>query len=184
MADRERAPLTQQPPPGLASKLARGAWGVVWLLLFRPSPRPFHAWRRLLLRLFGAKVGKGALVYPSATIWAPWNLSLGAGSTLGDGVDCYSVAHVRLGEGAVVSQRAYLCSATRNIDLADKPLLTAPIVIEAQGWVAAEAEIAPGVTLGEGAVAAARAVVTRNVAPWTVVAGNPARAMRERRRPE
>ncbi|MXO71636.1 putative colanic acid biosynthesis acetyltransferase [Altererythrobacter buctensis] len=169
-----------QDPPGLANKIARGLWGLVWLLLYRPSPRPLHAWRRLLLRLFGAKVGKGALAYPSAVIWAPWNLSLGPGSTLGDGVDCYNVAHVRLGAGAVASQRAYLCTASRNIDAPGKPLMTAPIVLADHSWVAAEAYLAPGVTVGEGAVAAARAVVTRSIAPWSVVAGNPARVIRRR----
>lgn len=176
----DRTPLTMQPPPGLGNKLARGLWGLVWLLLYRPTPRPFHAWRRLLLRLFGAKVGKGALVYPSAVIWAPWNLTLGPGSTLGDGVDCYNVAHVKLGAGAVASQRAYLCTASRNIDAPGKPLMTAPIVLADNAWVAAEAYLAPGVALGEGAVAAARAVVTRSVAPWNVVAGNPARVIRQR----
>lgn len=177
-----RAPLTLQPPPGRANKLARALWGLVWLLLYRPSPRPFHGWRRMLLRLFGASVGAGAMPYPSARIWAPWNLTLGAGSTLGDAVDCYNVAHIRLGEGAVVSQRAYLCSASRDIDDPAKPLLTAPIVLEAKAWVAAEAYIAPGVTVGEGGVAAARAVATRNIAPWTVVAGNPAGVIRQRKR--
>ena len=176
----ERAPLTMQPPPGWGNKLARGLWGLAWLLLYRPSPRPFHGWRRMVLRLFGAKVGKGAMPYPSAVIWAPWNLVLGAGATLGDGVDCYNVAPVTLGAGAVASQRAYLCTASRNIDAPGKPLMTAPIVLADGAWVAAEAYLAPGVTLGEGAVAAARAVVTRSVAPWDVVAGNPARVIRQR----
>ncbi len=176
-----RAPLTRHPPLTFANKAARALWGLVWLLLYRPSPRPLHGWRRMLLRLFGASVGKGALVYPSARIWAPWNLTLGVGSTLGDGVDCYSVGHIRLGAGAVVSQRAYLCAATRDIDDPDKHLMTAPIVLADKAWVAAEAYIAPGVTLGEGGVAAARAVVTRDVAAWTVVAGNPARVIRQRK---
>lgn len=177
-----RTPLTVQPPPGRANKAARAVWSVVWLLLYRPSPRPFHGWRRMLLRLFGAKVGTGALAYPSATIWAPWNLTLDAGATLGDQVDCYNVAHVRLGAGAVVSQRAYLCTASRDVDTPGKPLMTAPIVLAGDAWVAAEAYIAPGVTVGEGGVAAARAVVTRDIAPWTVVAGNPARLIRQRKR--
>lgn len=177
-----RAPLAMQPPPGLGNKLARALWGIVWLLLYRPSPRPFHGWRRMLLRLFGAKVGKGALAYPSAKIWAPWNLSLGPDCTLGDDVDCYNVAHVKLGAGAVASQRAYLCTASRDIDAPGKPLVTAPIVLADDAWVAAEAYVAPGVSVGEGGVAAARAVVTRDIAPWTVVAGNPARVIRQRKR--
>jgi putative colanic acid biosynthesis acetyltransferase WcaF len=175
-----RAPLTVQAPPGLANKLARGVWGLVWLLLYRPSPRPLHSWRRLLLRIFGARVGAGAKPYPSARIWAPWNLTLGANSTLGDDVDCYSVAHIRLGEGAVVSQRAFLCTAQRDLDRLGSPLTVAPIVVSDWAWVAAEAYVGAGVTLGEGSVAAARAVVTRDIPPWQVVAGNPARLIRQR----
>ncbi|MES2699607.1 MAG: putative colanic acid biosynthesis acetyltransferase [Pseudomonadota bacterium] len=178
-----RAPLTVQAPPGFANKLARGIWSLVWLLLYRPSPRPLHGWRRLLLRIFGARVGAGAKPYPSARIWAPWNLTLGANSTLGDDVDCYSVAHIHLGEGAVVSQRAFLCTAQRDVDRPGNPLMVAPIVLSDQAWVAAEAYVAAGVTLGEGAVAAARTVVTRDIQSWQVVAGNPARVIRQRKRP-
>jgi putative colanic acid biosynthesis acetyltransferase WcaF len=170
-----RAALTRRPRPSLSNKLARGLWGAVWLLLFRPSPRIFHGWRRVLLRAFGARIASGALVYPSARIWAPWNLEMGAGSTLGDGVDCYSVDKVILGPRAVVSQRAYLCTASRDIDDPGLALVTAPIVLERRAWVTAEVFVGPGVTLEEGAVAAARSVVTRSVRAWTVVGGNPAR---------
>lgn len=175
-----RAPLQRQPPTSLASKAGRAAWGAVWLLLYRPSPRPLHAWRRFVLRCFGARIARGAKPYPSATIWAPWNLEMGEGSTLGDGVDCYSVGLVRIGAHASVSQRAYLCAASRDIDDLAHPLMTAPIIIGDRGWVAAEAYVGPGVTIGEGAVVAARAVAVRDVPAWTVVAGNPARHVRSR----
>src|SRR5438045_3024355 len=75
----------------LRNKLGRVVWGVVRALLYRPSPRPFHAWRRLLLRVFGAKIGRGARPYSTAVVWAPWNLEMGDNSCLGDYVDCYSV---------------------------------------------------------------------------------------------
>jgi putative colanic acid biosynthesis acetyltransferase WcaF len=179
-----RSALVRQPPTTFASKAGRGLWGVVWLLLFRPSPRPLHGWRRVLLRLFGAKVGRGAMPYPSAIIWAPWNLTMGDNSTLGDGADCYSVARVDIGDHASVSQRAYLCSASRDVDDPDHPLMTAPITIERHGWVAAEAFVGPGVRIGEGAVVAARAVAIRDVPAWTVVAGNPAKPVRKRQRVE
>ncbi|MDO7840935.1 LbetaH domain-containing protein [Sphingomonas immobilis] len=182
MSDTGHAALIRQPPTSFASKAGRAAWGVVWLLLYRPSPRPFHFWRRMLLRLFGARIAGGAKPYPSATVWAPWNLVMGAGSTLGDAVDCYSVARVELGRGATVSQRAYLCTASRDVDDADAPLMTAPIVIHAYGWVAAEAYVGPGVTVAEGGVVAARAVAVKDVPEWTVVAGHPAKPLRARDR--
>ena len=175
-----RRQLERQAPPSLANKAARGLWGIVWLLLYRPSPRMLPGWRRLLLRCFGAQIGTGARPYPGAVIWAPWNLVMGDHSTLADGVDCYSVARIEICAHATVSQRAYLCSASRDIDDPANHLLTAPIVIARYGWVASEAYVGPGVTIGEGAVVAARGVVVRDVAPWAIVGGNPARYLRAR----
>jgi putative colanic acid biosynthesis acetyltransferase WcaF len=106
---------------------------------------------------------------------------MGADSTLGGGVDCYNVDRVTIGDGAIVSTRAYLCTATRDANDVAMTLMTAPIVIDRKAWVATEAYIGPGVTLAEGALAAARAVVIRNVDPWTIVGGNPARPIGERR---
>lgn len=162
------------------NRLGRVVWGAVWLLLYRLSPRPLHAWRRLLLRLFGARVGRGAHPYPSAKIWAPWNLDMGSGSCLADDVDCYCVDRVTLGAHATVSQYSYLCTASHDFEDPAMPLVTAPIVIGAKAWVAADVFVGPGVTVGEGAVVGARASVFRDVPPWTVVAGNPAAAMRQR----
>lgn len=177
-----RRVLVRQPPTSFSSKVGRGLWNIVWVLLYRPSPRPFHGWRRMLLRAFGAKIGRGAMPYPSAVVWAPWNLIMGDHSTLGDGADCYSVATIDIGHHASVSQRAYLCAASRDVDDPDHPLMTAPIVVEPHGWVAAEAFVGPGVTIFEGGVVAARAVAVRDVPPWTVVGGNPAKPIRKRQR--
>jgi putative colanic acid biosynthesis acetyltransferase WcaF len=178
-----RRPLAVRPAPGLANKLRRLLWGTACLLLYRPTPRPAHAWRRFVLRCFGARIGKGAKPYRGVTIWAPWNLIMGEGSVMGDGVDCYSVDRIELGPGAIVSQRAYLCAAGHDYNDPAFPLVTAPIHVAAGAWVAAEAFVGPGVTVGEGGVVMARAVVLRDVEPWTVVAGNPARFLKPRRHP-
>jgi putative colanic acid biosynthesis acetyltransferase WcaF len=164
----------------LGHKLARLAWNMVWLCLFRPSPRPLVAWRRFLLSCFGARLGRGANVFPSTRIWAPWNLFMGAQSCLSFQVDCYNVARITLGDHATVSQYAYLCSASHDISHPHMELTFAPITIEAQAWVAADAFIAPGVTVGEGAVVGARASVFKNVPAWTVVGGNPAKKIKDR----
>lgn len=177
-----RTPLTRQPPTSLRSKVGRGLWGLVWLFLFRPSPRILPGWRRFLLRCFGARIGRGALPYPGMVVWAPWNLVMGDRAVIGDGVDCYSVATITLADDASVSQRAYLCTASRDIDDPAHHLMTAPITIGARGWVAGEAYVGPGVTVGEGAVVAARAVAIRDVPAWTVVGGNPAKPLRKRQR--
>jgi putative colanic acid biosynthesis acetyltransferase WcaF len=164
----------------MANKLGRLAWGFVWAALFRPSPSWLHGWRRLLLRAFGARIGRGAKVMPSARIWAPWNLTLGEYACLSHFVDCYCVAAVRVGAHATVSQYAFLCTAGHDLRDPHMRLVTAPIVVSDSGWVCAGAYVGMGVTLGEGAVAAARAVVVKDVAPWTVVGGNPARFIKRR----
>jgi putative colanic acid biosynthesis acetyltransferase WcaF len=164
-----------QPQPNLRNKIARALWIVVWALLYRPTPPPFFWWRRFLLRAFGAEIGEGAHPYPSAKIWAPWNLIMKAGSCLASGVDCYCVDKIVLGRDAVVSQRAFLCTATHDHRGSEFQLITGPVIIGENAWVAAEAYIGPGVTIGAGAIAGARAVVVRDVPPGAVVVGNPAR---------
>jgi len=160
--------------------LARAVWNTVWLVLCRPSPRRCHVWRRMFLRLFGAKIGKAVSVYPTCRIWAPWNLVMEDGSCLGPDVDCYSVATITLGRDARVSQYSYLCTASHDFEDPAMPLITAPITICAKAWVCADVFIGLGVTVGEGAVVGARASVFKDVAPWTVVAGNPASFLRNR----
>jgi putative colanic acid biosynthesis acetyltransferase WcaF len=174
--------LQALPPITFGNRVRRAIWQVAWLLLFRPSPSILHGWRRMLLRMFGAQIEKGAHIYPSAKIFAPWHLRMGKTSCLAEGVDCYNVAPVRLGDHATVSQRAFLCTASHDFDRLGLPLIGAPIILEDYSWATSESFVAPGVTLEVGAVALARSVVTKDVPAWTVVAGNPARVVRMRRR--
>ena len=167
-------------PHSFRNKLGRVLWAFVVVLLFRPSPRPLHAWRRLLLQLFGAQVGQNARIDPSVSIWAPWNLVLGDESALGHHVDCYNVAKIRIGQHATVSQYAFLCSATHDIADPHMQLTSAPIVVDDQAWVCAKAFVGPGITVARGAVVGACSVVTKDVPEWTVVAGNPAREIKRR----
>jgi putative colanic acid biosynthesis acetyltransferase WcaF len=154
-------------------KLAgRLLWNFIWGLLFRWSPVPFHGWRSFLLRLFGAKIGKKVLVYPSVTVWYPWNLVVGDGSCLGRCV---------IGTNVVVSQYSYLCTAGHNISDIKFGLLSKPIQIEDNAWIAADAFIGPGVVVENGAVVGARAAVFKNVKAWTVVGGNPAKFIKKRK---
>jgi putative colanic acid biosynthesis acetyltransferase WcaF len=169
-----RQRLRRAPSPSLGDKVRRFIWIIVQTTLYRYSPVPLHGWRRFLLRLFGAWVSELSHPYPTARIWAPWNLDLGPGSCLGPGVICYSVARITLDAGAIVSQGAHLCAATHNHRDPEFPLVVGPIRIGAQAWVATEAFIGPGVHISERAVVGARAVVTKDVPPGLVVAGNPA----------
>lgn len=157
-----------------SNKLRRLLWTLAWALLYRPSPIPLHGWRRFLLRCFGADIGRGAYPYPSARIWAPWNLHMAEYSCLGRDVDCYCVAPVSLGVHATVSQYSYLCTASHDYRDPAMPLVAAPIVIEAEAWVAADVFVGPGVTVRTGAVVGARSTLLADAPAWTVVAGAPA----------
>lgn len=162
------------------NRLGRVLWTIVWITLYRSSPRPAHLWRRFLLRLFGARLGRGVHPYPAARIWAPWNLQMGDHSSLADYVDCYCVDRIVLGAYAVVSQYSYLCTASHDYNDARFPLVTAPITIGSHAWICADVYVAPGATIGEGAVVGARASVFHEVPPWTVAVGSPARPIKSR----
>lgn len=156
---------------------------VLWAfgkLFFRFSPRPCFGWRRTVLRCFGASVGKQVNLYPSTRIYFPWNLTVGDWSAVGEDALIYNLGPVTLGEKVTVSHRAHLCAGTHDYTRLDLPLLKPPIVIRDQAWICADAFVGPGVTVGEGAVVGARAVVVKDVEPWTVVAGNPARVIKKR----
>jgi putative colanic acid biosynthesis acetyltransferase WcaF len=172
--------LAVVPPLSLANKVGRGLWNVVWLVLYRPTPRLFHPWRRFVLRLFGARIGKAVRAYPSARVWAPWNLEMGDHSCLGDWVDCYSVDKIRIGAHATVSQYSFLCTASHDYTDPSMPLVTAPISIGEHAWVTADVFVAPGVSIGDGAVILARSSVFGDIAPWVVAAGNPAQPLKRR----
>jgi len=151
---------------------------VVWGLcspLFRFSPRPMFAWRTFLLRLFGAKIGTNVHIYNSATIYMPWNLEVGDWSAIGEHAYIYNLGQVRLGSRVTLSSHAYICAGTHDYKQPDMPLIKPAISICDQAWVCATAFVGPGVTIGEGSVVGARAVAVKDVPPWQIVAGNPAR---------
>lgn len=166
----------------LNSKIARVLWNIVWLLLFRPTPRGnlFRPWRIALLKLFGAKVKWTSNVLPSCRVWQPWKLTMGEYACLSANVDCYSVDEIKIGNQTTISQGVKLCTASHDIRSRIMELTTKTIVIGDNAWVAAWAIVLPGVTIGDGAVVAAGAVVAKDVAPWTVVGGNPAKFIKKR----
>ncbi len=171
-----------QPQTSRRDRLARGAWHLVCALLFRPSPRPMHAWRAFLLRSFGAHLGPGCHIYAKCVIWAPWNLRCDEGACIADGAVIYNPAPVHLGSHAIVSQDAYLCTATHDLDDPAFPMITAPIQLGAYAWVCARAAVLPGVTLHDGAVLGLGAITSNDLEAWQVYAGVPARQIRRRAR--
>ena len=163
------------------NKLRRLLWNVCCVVFFRPFAGPlFRRWRNLVLRLFGMKMGTMCAVSASAKIWAPWNVTLGQHVALGSKSEIYAVDKIFIGDKVTVSQGAYLCTASHDIKYINKPLVHNPIKINAFAWVCADAFVSMGVTVGEGAVVGARAVVFKDVEPWTVVGGNPAKFIKKR----
>lgn len=158
----------------LSNRLARSLWGAVYLLLYRTSPRPMYAWRSMLLRLFGAKLGSGCHFYPAGKIWAPWNLACEDCCTLADGAEIYNPSPVFLGSHCILSQQAYLCGATHDYNHPDFPMISYNMTLGAYSWICARASVSPGVNVGAGAVLGLGSVATRDLEPWTVYSGVPA----------
>lgn len=171
-----------RPSTSTGNRLARGLWGLVYAVLFRPSPRPLHAWRATLLRLFGARIGAHPRIYPKARIWAPWNLICEDLVAIGQEAIIYNPAPVRLGSHCVISEQAFLCGATHDHNHPDFPMIWAPIEVGAYAWICARACVQMGVNVGEGSVLGLNAVATRDLEPWSVYVGAPARRVKARRR--
>jgi putative colanic acid biosynthesis acetyltransferase WcaF len=160
-------------------KVLRVLWLIVYLALFRFSPRPCHGWRSFLLRCFGARIGKGCHIYGAAKIWAPWKLICHSSACVADKAEIYNPANVVLEEYATISQGAFLCTASHDYADPAFPIVEAPITVGRRAWVAARAIVLMGVHIGEGSVIGAGSVVTRDVPSHTVCAGNPARVVKE-----
>ena len=162
----------------LGNKMRCAVWNVVRLVLFRPfGTKMFRPWRIVVLKLFGADVAWSAEVYASAKVWAPWLLTLGKHSCIGPHVIVYNQARVTLEDDACLSQYAYVCTAGHETGMtnnARKGLQIAPVTVAKGAWVGTRAFVNMGVMIGEGAVVGACACVVKDVAPRTVVGGNPA----------
>ncbi len=155
-------------------------WQFVQATLFAWSPQPAYGWRRWLLRLFGATVGRGVIIRQTARVTYPWKVSFGDHSWVGDHAEIYSLSEITIGRNAVVSQKSYLCAGTHDHGDLSFPLVGRPIVVGDEAWIATDCFIAPGVTIGRGSIVAARSTVLHDVPSAVVVAGYPASVKRQR----
>lgn len=163
----------------MREQFMRVLWGF-GRYLFKLSPRIFFRWRVWVLRLFGAKIGRSVNIYPSAIIYMPWNLTIGDYSAIGEDALIYNLGKINIGSNATISHRAHLCAGSHDYVDPALPLLKPPITIADNVWICAQAFVGPDVTINEGAIVGAAAVVTKDVEPWTVVAGNPAKFIKKR----
>lgn len=149
-------------------------WWLVQAIAFPLSLHTFNNFRRWLLRLFGAKIGTGVIIRPTARFTYPWNVEIGDYSWIGDDVVFYSLEVIRIGDHAVISQKCYLCTGSHDIQDPAFALITAPIIINNGVWVATDCFIAPGVEIGAHAVIGARSSVFGNMPSQQVCWGTPA----------
>jgi putative colanic acid biosynthesis acetyltransferase WcaF len=172
-------------PPGMRGRSAVcvQTWWIVQDSLFRWSPQFLYGWRRFLLRLFGAKIGAGVLIRPSAKITYPWKVTVGDYSWIGDDAVLYSWDKIEIGPHSVVSQKSYLCTGYHDPGSVAFDLLAGPISIGQECWVAADVFVGPGVSIGNGAVVGARSTVLHDLPPGMICMGNPAKPVRKRKSP-
>jgi putative colanic acid biosynthesis acetyltransferase WcaF len=156
-------------------------WWIVQGTLFACSPQFMYGWRRMLLRLFGAKVGRGVLVRQSVRITYPWKVSLGDRCQVGDFAELYSLGPITIGHDAVVSQYSYLCTGSHDMRSVAFDIYAEPIVVEPEAWVCAGVFVYPGVTVKRGSVVGARSVLKSDTEPYLIYSGFPARVCGDRR---
>lgn len=156
------------------------AWLITQKSVFAWSPWFAFGWRNWLLRCFGADLAHHVGIRPGAVIKFPWKLRMGEWSSLADGVTVYNLGPVEIGAHCVISQNTYLCAGSHDVSRVEFPLLTSPIRIEDEVWIAADVFVHPGVTIGRGSVVGARSTVTRSLPAGQICAGSPARPIRPR----
>lgn len=155
-------------------------WWLVQASLFAWSPQVLYGWRRFLLRRFGAKIGKGVIIRPSARITYPWKVSIGDFAWIGDEVVLYSLGEIDIGANAVASQRCYLCTGSHDYTRPTFDIHAKPILIGAEAWLATDVFVAPGVSIGRGAVVGARSSVFEDIPDLMLAKGSPAKPFKKR----
>ncbi|MEQ5829016.1 WcaF family extracellular polysaccharide biosynthesis acetyltransferase [Sulfitobacter sp. NFXS29] len=141
---------------------------------------PGSGWRRVILRLFGSKVGIGVVIKPGVRVKFPWRLAVGAHSWIGESVWIDNLEAVSIGDHCCVSQGAYLCTGNHRWDKVTFDLECGPITIENECWIGAFALVGPGTFVETAAVLAIGTVASGKIAAQTVYSGNPCRVVKDR----
>ncbi len=179
--DRTEGSVRALPSPWTAKQKAiRVLWAFTQATVFRFSPHSFYCWRAWLLRLFGARIARDVRVRASARITIPWNLEIDEDSSVGDYAILYCLGKVKLGRSVTISQYAHLCAGTHDARDRQMALVREPITLGDDVWIAADAFVGPGVTIGRRSLVGARASVFKDVPEGVVVGGNPAKFIKPR----
>jgi len=155
-------------------------WWFTQATLFNLSPQFLYGWRRFLLRLFGAKIGKGVVLRPTVKITYPWKITIGDFSWIGDDVTLYSLGEIEIGTNTVISQKSYLCTGSHDYKNESFPIYAKKITIGNESWIATDVYIAPGITVGNNVVVGARSSIFNNLEKEGIYVGSPAKFIKDR----
>jgi putative colanic acid biosynthesis acetyltransferase WcaF len=148
-------------------------WRITYVLFYKSSPQIMYGWRRFLLRLFGAKIGKKVILRPSSQIIYPWKLEIGDYSWIGDDVVLYNLGQITIGANTIISQKSYLCTGSHDYNSVEFDIFEKPIVVGDSCWLATDVFVAPGVAIADEVVVGARSSVFKNILIKGVYKGNP-----------
>lgn len=155
-------------------------WWFIQGTVFRYSLHNMYKFRALILTLFGAKLGKNTKIRSSAKFTYPWNIEIGDNVWIGDDAIFYSLDKIKIGSNSVISQKSYLCTGSHDIRDEAFSLITKPILISDEVWIAADCFIHQGVSIGKGTVVCARSTVIKDLEEDCIYAGNPAKKLKSR----
>jgi acetyltransferase-like isoleucine patch superfamily enzyme len=167
-------------PWTLREKIGRAIWMLLGKPVFRLSFHNWYGFRARLLRMFGAKIGRGVAIRPTANIEVPWMVEIDEDATIGDYAILYSLGRIHIGKRSIISQYAHLCAGTHDYSDHTFKLLRTPVIIGDDAWIGADAFIGPGVTVGSLSVVGARSSTYKDLPQGMVCVGNPARPIKER----
>jgi len=162
------------------SLMVRVLWQVVsgcFFLTWFPWPSRLKA---ALLRIFGARVGTGVVLKPRVNVKYPWNLTLGDHSWIGEGVWLDTLAPVRIGANACLSQGAMVETGNHDWSRPTFDLVVKEVVVEDGAWVAVRSLLLPGARLASHAVLGAGSVLSGDTEPFGIYVGVPAQKARDR----
>lgn len=155
-------------------------YGIIDKVFIKLSPKPLGAWRNMIYRAFGAKIGKNVRIDPKAELLYPWNIEIGDNVWIGYGCDLYSVDKIKIGNNVALAHNIFLATAAHNITEVEFPTICAPITIEDEVWISSNAFIQQGVTVHRGAVIAACSLVTKDIPEGMIAMGHPAKPIKKR----
>lgn len=156
------------------------SWYFINVLFVKLSIFPFMLIKITIIRLFGAKLGRGLYIKPGVLIKSPWNLSIGENCWIGENAWIDNLDKVKIGNNVCISQGALLLTGNHDYTISSMPYRNAPIVIEDGAWIGAKATVCPGVKVGKNAILTVGSVATKDLEENGIYQGNPAVKIRTR----